>query len=375
MNIKAAFWQPVFVYWQKSAYCKKQNKKGSKGMSNDDYVEIDGVKYSKDLKTLISCEHQKFGEVIIPEGVETISEYAFSYCKISSVVMPNSLKEIQVHAFECCYQLEHVDFGHGITEIGRKNMCNDIFERCYRLKSVTIPSQVKSIGKTIFLNCGLEEVIFEEGLEEIWPSAFLFCNRLKTLNLPKSLKLIKPQMFSSVYTINLKTLPYDFIYSVIGDEMDYSITYKHSIKINFEGKSIYLPNSMEPIDRKKVNYLFNNDYLLYLDDDFKLTTFQFALTSTVHDELACYIYNDVLQRDDIDDISPRVEYLRNLIEPRAYHLVQDFLKHNRIEDAVMVIKFGLLTDKDAKALLDSTDNTVIKSYLLENIGKSTTFQI
>jgi hypothetical protein len=56
-------------------------------------------------------------------------------------------------------------------------------------KSVILPENVNTIGRTAFYETALEEITLNEGLETIEPLAFLGTN-IKTLNIPKSVKSI-----------------------------------------------------------------------------------------------------------------------------------------------------------------------------------------
>ena len=55
------------------------------------FSAIDGILYSKDGKKLIKCPGGKTGDIIIPEGVESINDYAFLKSKISSVSFSESM--------------------------------------------------------------------------------------------------------------------------------------------------------------------------------------------------------------------------------------------------------------------------------------------
>lgn len=89
---------------------------------NPDFKSVDGVLYTSDMTCLVKCPGQRTGDIVIPDGVEVIFDSAFIESKITSVKMPDSLREIGNGAFYNCQDLEHVDFGHGVTEInGRSN--------------------------------------------------------------------------------------------------------------------------------------------------------------------------------------------------------------------------------------------------------------
>lgn len=60
----------------------------------ENYVSVDGVLYSKDMKTLVLFPAGRTGSFTIPEGVETVADGAFNYSAIEELVLPKSLKHI-----------------------------------------------------------------------------------------------------------------------------------------------------------------------------------------------------------------------------------------------------------------------------------------
>lgn len=68
---------------------------------------------------LKKCAAEAEGEVVIPEGVECISERAFQGCSsITSIIPPKSLKEIGNYAFMDCNLLKSFIFPEGLERIG-----------------------------------------------------------------------------------------------------------------------------------------------------------------------------------------------------------------------------------------------------------------
>ena len=57
---------------------------------------------SEEGTTVISCDKNYSGEIIIPDGIINIGAEAFANCSISRVVFPNTLKKIGRHAFDGC---------------------------------------------------------------------------------------------------------------------------------------------------------------------------------------------------------------------------------------------------------------------------------
>ena len=84
--------------------------------------------------------------VVIPESVESIGDYAFYNCiGLESVAIGNSVKGIGDYAFYYCNSLNSVTIPNSVETIGR---C--AFYGCSSLTSVSIPESVKSIGSGAF---------------------------------------------------------------------------------------------------------------------------------------------------------------------------------------------------------------------------------
>ena len=91
--------------------------------------------------------------VVIEEGVTTIGNNAFYGMDIVTVTNPSTLKTIGSTAFYNCYQLESINFPHGMTSIGRNTTGHGPFYGCHSLKSIYIPASVTMINKDAFLRC------------------------------------------------------------------------------------------------------------------------------------------------------------------------------------------------------------------------------
>ena len=118
------------------------------------------------------------GDLVIPNGVTSISESAFRGCSgLTSVTIGNSVTTIGSAAFWGCTGLTSVTIGNGVTSIG-----SAAFYNCIGLTSVTIPDSVTSIGNYAFYNCsGLTSVTIPNSVTSIGSFAFYDCGKLTSV--------------------------------------------------------------------------------------------------------------------------------------------------------------------------------------------------
>ena len=119
------------------------------------------------------------GDVVIPEGVKSIGDSAFEYCKsLTSIVIPESVTSIGDSAFWRCSSLTSVVIPEGVKSIGAS-----AFWGCSSLTSVVIPEGVKSIGASAFYDCSsLTSVVIPKGVKSIGAWAFYGCKGLADAN-------------------------------------------------------------------------------------------------------------------------------------------------------------------------------------------------
>ena len=169
---------------------------------------------------------EEIKDLVIPESVTEISEYAFVRCLgLTSVTISDNVTTIKAHAFRYCEGITSVSIGKGVTTIGGSAFidCNSIkavhiqdiaswcsitfrdnplwyarhlflngeevkdlvipdgattisdraFEKCLSLTSVTIGNSVTSIGASAFANClSLATITIGDGVKTIGKSAF-----------------------------------------------------------------------------------------------------------------------------------------------------------------------------------------------------------
>ena len=117
--------------------------------ANEYYCDIDGVIYTKDMKTILLFPPAKEGAYEIPDGVETIRTKAFYKCqKITDLVIPDSVKKIEEKAFFRCSGVKNLTLSQNVEFIGK-----DAFGYCSAITEINIPSTIKQIDEYAFYNC------------------------------------------------------------------------------------------------------------------------------------------------------------------------------------------------------------------------------
>ena len=117
--------------------------------ANEHFCSVDGVIYTKDMKTIVFFPPAKEGEYVVADGVESIRTKAFYKCtKITKVTLPDSIKFINEKAFFHCDLLEDINFPNGLEQIGK-----DAFAYCTMLTKVTLPESIQEIQEYAFYNC------------------------------------------------------------------------------------------------------------------------------------------------------------------------------------------------------------------------------
>ena len=168
-------------------------------------------KYTEDI-----YKNTSIVKVFFPNGITTIGEYAFCGCqKLKYVQLPStSLTKIAKDAFYGCSGLE--DSSIVWPKSGRFSIEQGAFGACNGLTNFIIPGLVSYIANGVFVSCKkLISIEFKEGIESIGPFSFQFCENLKNITLPKSLK--------------------ELYYYSFADIVDYELVSKSNIKIQYSG--------------------------------------------------------------------------------------------------------------------------------------------
>ena len=169
----------------------------------------------------------------VPEGVTTIGDYAFEYCRsLASITLPEGVTTIGESAFYYCKSLTNITLPEGLTTIGY-----GAFSYCRSLASITIPESVTELGAGAFANCsnlqhfegkyasdngrclikenvliafapaGLTTYTVPEGVTTIGAYAFRYCESLASITIPEGVTSIEHGAFWNCTSLASITIP------------------------------------------------------------------------------------------------------------------------------------------------------------------------
>ena len=207
---------------------------------NPYFTTIDGVVFTKDLKTLVAFPPVYRHHYDIPMGTEIIGAGAFEDCNLDTIHFPDTVTKLESYAFQCS-GLYEIYIPDSVTEIGEicfrgssnlksirlpqniHRLVAQAISGCKNIKEIDIPTSVKQIDTTnIVWNESLERVYFHDGLEEIIGNGPFLCRlgHLKEVYLPKTLRSIPGGMFH--YCPDLKSFdlnPENPYFTIIEDSV------------------------------------------------------------------------------------------------------------------------------------------------------------
>lgn len=189
---------------------------------------------------------------IVPEGIESIANSAFSGSKITSVTIPKSVTSIGENVFAGCSYLASVkwniktyadfslggspfdglqsissfEFGDevekipshickgltGLTTVTLRGAVKTIgsyaFFDCGALTAVTLPNSVKTIGAAAFSGCSaIESVVIPNSVTSLGLSVFSGCTGLKSATISASLKSLASNLFRHCSSLTSVIIP------------------------------------------------------------------------------------------------------------------------------------------------------------------------
>ena len=157
--------------------------------------------------TITGYEEAPTGKLVIPSQIRglpvvAIGDSAFEECsEITELVLPNTLQVIGSSAFHNCGGITRLNIPRSVTAIG-----NNAFNRT-GITFIEIPNTVTSLGLGVFARAPLTSAKFESGIQNTGESTFRYCDQLKDVTLPKSIKVIGKECFRDCPALKNITIP------------------------------------------------------------------------------------------------------------------------------------------------------------------------
>ena len=237
--------------------------------NNPNFKSVDGVLYSKDMKTLLRYPKHKNGEFKIPDSVENIGFSAFAGAEgLTKLTIPKTVKKVGWTCFYNAANLQKVSFEGKLDTVD-----TGMFLNCGALKSVTLPSNVKTIGQSAFYNCKkLENIKFRSTTTDIGDYAFYNCTALKSIDGAKSIRTIGKRAFENCGSLTSVDLSGKIIR--IGNRAFYGCKKLTSVKVSkklvlIDKEAFYGCKKLKEIQTVKTKKSKNDETVVIYESAFK----------------------------------------------------------------------------------------------------------
>ena len=126
--------------------------------------------------------------VTVPDGVTELANNLFANSKIEGIMLPSTLTKIGRGAFHNCNKLTGITIPGSVKTIGMDYI--GMFYGCSALKSITLGEGFTKVVSNMFEDTNIEEIHLPSTLTEIDHGAFHNCSKLKSITIPGSVKTI-----------------------------------------------------------------------------------------------------------------------------------------------------------------------------------------
>ena len=145
---------------------------------------IEKVKLPDSVKVIrgYAFRESTIQEINLPNGLEIIEESAFSKSAIKSVSIPGSVKTV-TRAFDDCQSLESVLLGDGVEIVSAY-----AFSSCEKLETLNLPTSLRKIENWGFQKTAIKELVIPEGVETLNQDSFYNCTSMTSARIASTVK-------------------------------------------------------------------------------------------------------------------------------------------------------------------------------------------
>ena len=184
--------------------------------------------------------------LVIPENIYSISEYAFSGIdSLKTVVISKKIKEIKKRAFENCYNLKDVKYLGSLEDWLNISFADEESNPCSNKANLYINDEL-----VIYLDLSHASIINNY--------AFAGCSSIKSVRMHDDVKLLDELSFN--YCINLKevylgrNIEYCNLPDVFKGCTSLTDIYYEGTKSEFDSNNIYISNLYEKLPNVTIHY-------------------------------------------------------------------------------------------------------------------------
>lgn len=202
-------------------------------------VTYEGKTYTVTVIGASAFAISDISRMVMANTITDIQDNAFNQSKIADITFSTGLKHIGNYAFRDASALIHADLPEGLETIG-----DEAFLIVYphgSLKSVTLPSTLKTMGEGVFTNSALISVRWPASLPNIPNRTFAGCTYLSEVELPEGLVCIGTSGFSAT---NLSSIAFPSTLEEIGSDAFYRTKFKE----------LTLPNHIKTLGERAFIY-------------------------------------------------------------------------------------------------------------------------
>ncbi|KAL7716263.1 Leucine rich repeat protein bspa family [Entamoeba marina] len=175
----------------------------------DEYLKYKGDNIKCHIVVYTEKNRKKYGNQI-HDGITVLGKRCFNNQSgkedtkfLKEINIPSSVKKLSSSCFMQCESLESVILPSSLT-----SLCNECFHWCEALTSINLPFTLTSIGIGCFSDCiSLKSITIPSSITTLSDECFSECPSLTSIDLPSTLTSIGNHCFSDCESLTSINLP------------------------------------------------------------------------------------------------------------------------------------------------------------------------